>query len=98
VREGARLVTDVDDVVEEMQDLLTGMRPAAEADRAPEQALSPDERAVMAQIEPEGTHVDALVRGCGLDAGKVNALVVGLQIKRLIRLLPGGLVSRRTGS
>lgn len=95
LREGARLVTTVDDVVEEMQDLLAGMSPPVAEAKGPELALSPEERAVMAQIEPEGTHVDALVRGCGLDAGKVNALVVGLQIKRLIRLLPGGLVSRR---
>ena len=48
----------------------------------------------MAQIEAEGSHVDALVRGSGLDAGKVNALVVGLQLKRLIRMLPGGIVAR----
>ncbi len=100
LRSGARLVTTVDDVIEEMQDLLSGMRRTA-ADKAsegeakrPELAYTPEERAVMAQIEPEGTLVDALVRGSGLDAGKVSALLVGLQIKRQIRLLPGGMVAR----
>ena len=100
VREGARLVATADDVIEELQDLLSGMRgpaaakaPAGDAKR-PEVPLSAEERAVMAQIEAEGSHVDALVRGSGLGAGKVNALVVGLQIKRLIRLLPGGIVAR----
>jgi len=100
LREGARVVTTADEVIEELQDLLAGMggpaavqAPAGESKR-PEVPLSPEERAVMAQVEAEGSHVDALVRGSGLDAGKVNALVVGLQIKRLIRLLPGGIVAR----
>jgi DNA processing protein len=100
LRNGARLVAAVEDVIEELQDLLAGMRRTAAEGRGeceavrPAAALSPDERAVMAQLEDDGTPVDALVRGSGLDAGKVNALLVGLQIKRLIRLLPGGLVAR----
>ena len=104
VREGARLVTSVDDVVEEVQDLLTGMRLAQENGRESAKAtparraevvLSAEERRVMALIESEGTLADVLVRGSGLDAGKVNALLIGLQLKRLIKLLPGGLVARR---
>jgi len=67
---------------------------AEEVGKCTDFPLSSDERAVMAQIEAEGSHIDALVRGSGLDAGKVNALVVGLQIKRLIRLLPGGIVAK----
>ena len=100
LRDGARLVTTVDEVIEEMQDLLASMRGPSVAKAAdgevkrPDASLSPEERAVMAQIETEGSHVDALVRGSGLDAGKVNALVVGLQLKRLIRMLPGGIVAR----
>ena len=104
VREGARLVTSVEDVIEEVQDLLTGMRrtqekrrePAvAEPARRPEASLSPEERSVLALVEAEGTPADVLVRGSGLDAGAVNALLIGLQLKRLVKLLPGGLVARR---
>jgi len=101
IRNGARLVTSVDDVIEEVQDLLAGMRrPEAREERSgreatrPAAALSADERALMARIEEDGTPVDALIRGSGFDAGKVNALLVGLQIKRLVRLQPGGLVAR----
>ena len=102
LREGARLVTTVDEVIEELQDLLPGTRhsgagkgPSGDVKR-PEVSLTPEERAVMAQIEAEGSHMDELVRGSGLDAGQVNALVVGLQIKRQIRLLPGGIVARNS--
>ncbi|MEI7900036.1 MAG: DNA-processing protein DprA [bacterium] len=101
--EGARLVTTVDDVIEEVQDLLTGMRRAQEKGQEPAEdvaaprpdvMLSAEERSVMALIESEGTPADVLVRGSGLDAGKINALLIGLQLKRLIKLLPGGLVAR----
>ena len=53
--------------------------------------------AVMKLVEEQGTHVDEVIRGSGLDAGKVNAILVGLQIKRLARLLPGNIVARRAG-
>ena len=97
VREGARLVTTVGDVIEEVQDLLTGMRraPTTAAQEQPAAVLTPEERAVLTQVETDGSPVDALVRASGLDAGKVSAILVGLQIKRQIRLLPGGLVARR---
>ena len=107
LRNGARLVTTVDDVIEEMQDLLAGMRraeekarkpEASESARRPEAALSADERSVMALVDDEGTLADELVRGSGLAAGQVNALLIGLQLKRLIKLMPGGLVLRRAES
>jgi DNA processing protein len=109
IREGARLVTTADEVIEEMQDLMAGVGPAAQRqakepetetgrdrERRPESVLSADERAVMVLIGEEAVPVDEVVRGSGLAAGKVNALLVGLQIRRLIRLLPGGLVARRS--
>ena len=104
LREGARLVTALEDVIEEMQDLMAGMKRspgqaeaavARSAEKRPESVLSAEERAVMVLVDTEGLAVDEVVRGSGLDAGKVNALLVGLQIKRLIRLLPGGLIARR---
>lgn len=99
VRDGARLVACVDDVIEELQDLLPGTRASGRGEEPgggprPDASLSPEERAVMAQIGAEGSLVDDVVRGSGLDAGQVNALVVGLQLKRLVRLLPGGCVAK----
>lgn len=107
LREGARLVTETGDVIEEVQDLMVGLRCQADKKMTgvvvppttvtrPDSVLSVEERAVMALVEVDGVPVDELVRGSGLDAGKVNALLVGLQIKRLVRLLPGGMVARRS--
>lgn len=100
IREGARLVTNADEVVEELQDLFLGQRQAGAAaasggeDRRAEPPLSPEERAVLSQVGGDDTAIDDVVRGSGLDAGRVGALLVGLQIKRLVRLLPGGRVAR----
>jgi DNA processing protein len=99
LREGARLVTTADDVVEELQDLLPRKASAVSnakmvADAPPEMPLSQEERIVLANIDAEGSLMDDVVRASGLEAGTVNARVVGLQIKRLIRLLPGGFVMR----
>ena len=107
LREGARLVTQSDEVIEELQDLMAGMRHAskahaaetvrtAPAERPPESVLTPEERAVLAQLGVDGVPVDEVVRASGLDAGRVNALLVGLQIKRQVRVLPGGRVARRS--
>lgn len=109
LREGARLVTTADDVAEELQDMLSGMRlrlsksqddaNGGEKPAPPLRAvLTADEQAVMKLVETQGTHVDEVIRGSGLDAGKVNAILVGLQIKRLARLLPGNIVARRAGA
>lgn len=104
LREGARLVTDVEDVIEEMQDLMPGLKRSPSqtsavvthaVEKRPQSLLSAEEHAVMSRISTESLAVDEVIRASGLDAGKVNALLVGLQIKRLIRLLPGGCVVRR---
>ncbi len=106
LREGARLVTSADEVLEEVEDLITGMNrqgatlktrcsePKEIAGTRPEASLSKEERCVLAQIDNEEISVDQVVRESGLDAGKVNALLVGLRIKRMVQLLPGGRVTR----
>ena len=102
LKEGAKLVTGVEDVIEELQDLFVARPRVVEAVKAadppaearPAPKLSEDERAVLAKVDDEGSHVDALIRATGLDAGKVNAILVSLQIRRQVRLLPGGFVKR----
>jgi predicted Rossmann fold nucleotide-binding protein DprA/Smf involved in DNA uptake len=49
---------------------------------------------VLANLEDDGVLIDVLIRKTGLPAGRVNALLVSLQIKRLVKLMPGGTVRR----
>lgn len=105
LRAGARLVTDADEIADEIQELIprAADRPVARvtaADQAGAEAArpaapeSPDERHLLGCIGTEETHIDAVIAGSGLPAGLVNALLVGLQIKRRVKLLPGGMVKR----
>ena len=100
IRSGARLVTSADEVIEELQELLpvaklqATVRKTVVKEQPPAPPVSAEERRLLDQIGNEPVHVDALIRESGLPAGTVNALVVGLQIKRCVKLLPGGLVKR----
>ena len=90
-------MTSADEVVEELQELLPAAALRTNArmpERAPEPQFSAEERKLMEHVGNEPVHIDAVIRESGLPAGMVNALVVGLQIKRCVKLLPGGLVKR----
>ncbi len=97
IRNGARLVTSVDDVAEELQELIAVPPTAAGGEAAaPAAAVAglndEEERLLAALSASEERTVDELVRLSALAAGRVNGLLVGLQIKRRVKLLPGGLV------
>ncbi len=99
IRNGARLVTCADDVADELGAFTTLLKPAdgklhlnAEAPRkAPASpALSEEEERILDAIGDEERFIDDLVARTGIDAGRLNGLLVALQIKRRVRLLPGG--------
>jgi predicted Rossmann fold nucleotide-binding protein DprA/Smf involved in DNA uptake len=56
--------------------------------------LTTEERAIMVIVEEGGTPIDVIIRKTGQPAGQVNALLVSLQIKRVMKLMPGGIVMR----
>jgi len=107
IRDGARLITCADDVIEELQDLMPRSRqqfnntphptplqaPATKPVDAPQPKLGDDERHLIGLLDEE-RHVDFLIRSSDLPASRVNALLVGLQLRRLVSLLPGGMVKK----
>lgn len=95
IKQGARLVEGVEDVLEELQTLLP-VTPAAHREKAGLAALSKSERAVVGLLETEGeSDVDTLIRRTGMKAAEINALVMGLEIKRVVKMLPGQRVGLR---
>lgn len=103
IRNGARLVTTADEVIEELQELLplASRRPApappadgTAAEPKPAAPASEEERRILGALGGEPALVDTVIRESGLPAGTVNALLVGLQLKRRVKLLPGGLVKK----
>jgi len=100
IRDGAVLVTCVDEAVEELEGLF---HPRAESGRPAETpeteravSLSPDEQKIMDALDASdgGCPVDVIAGACGIPAHKITALLVGLEMKRVARVLPGGLVAK----
>ncbi|MDD5706516.1 MAG: DNA-processing protein DprA [Kiritimatiellae bacterium] len=103
LRSGARLVTSVEEVIEELQELTLAPRVQPAAAPAPADCSAPpgplaglgeEEERLLGVLGDDEQAIDDLVRLSRLDAGRVNGLLVGLQIKRRVRLLPGGMVRK----
>jgi DNA processing protein len=96
LRDGAKLVESIDDVLVEL-----GHLPLPAADRAGETvhhpaelALNDVERQVLAAIQPDPTPIDSVVVASGLAVANVLATLSALEIRRLIRRVSGNLVLR----
>jgi DNA processing protein len=94
IKDGAALVADVDDIFAEYETLI----PAEQKQQAlaPAPSLSEDETGVLTLLEEGERDVDALIRATGLQPGVMSALLMGLEMKKMVRMLPGRIVERRT--
>jgi DNA processing protein len=97
IRDGAKLVETVDDVLEELGPLVG---PITKADgqevRSPaELQLNELETAVLAALGDEPTTIDALVTASRLSVPQVLATLSVLEMRRLVRRLEGNRVVRK---
>ncbi len=96
IKKGACLVESVDDILEELGGLFPRRCEANASTSAvplPRPKLDDGEIALLAALaEDECMDVDSLMRLTGLAPGTVNARLVGLELKRLVRMLPGRMV------
>lgn len=120
IQQGARLVIDAGDVLDELQQLFLPAaaarplqpdaadapvgpgptRPSPEvlqptvATVTPAAALSPAEAAVLGALDITETPVDLIIRKCGLPTAQVSSTLFALEMKRMVRQLPGKLYVR----
>ena len=99
LRNGATLVEDVDDILREFDSLLpTEKKQAAkETMKRPDVPLDDQEQAIVKALWQGGLDVDTLTRAAGLPSGKVSALLIGLEMKRVVRILPGRMIELAAG-
>lgn len=98
IKNGAKLVESVDDIFEEFE-FLPGFLPfdknsAASQDLlplqdAPAASLSDEEKKIVQLLELEEKAVDSLAVQSAIPIGKLLALLQQLEVKRVIRQLPG---------
>ncbi len=93
VKEGAKLVECVEDILEELDFSLLNKKEKKTFDEEIPSLFS-EERKVLELLEEEPLHIDSLVSRSGLPASKVGGLLMKLQLKGLARELPGKLFVR----
>jgi len=95
IKDGAKLTEDVEDILGEFEYLLpkaaTEQAEAASGSEGTKPALklSDMEEKVMAQLGGEETAIDEIIRASGLTTACVSATLLSLEMKRLVRQLPG---------
>jgi DNA processing protein len=106
IKAGAKLVQQWQDVVAELpSEIAAAILPPKiddpKTDHRPQPLLAPadltkNEQAVWLILSPdEPTHIDVLLETSGLSFGELNAALVGLDVRDLIRVLPGKNYARR---
>ena len=103
IKDGAKLVEKVEDVLDGLGQIgqlvqEPVMTAAGKAEERVESSLfsvdqlklTVDEDKVMKCLDQEPVHIDQIIDQSGLSAAQVNATVTGLQLKGMIKGMPGG--------
>jgi DNA processing protein len=91
IKKGAKLCESVEDVLSEFEYLFppSNRSPLREGPMPPALELSPAEQAAFDAIESEERTIDEVIRRSGLPASAASAALFGLEMKRLVKQLPG---------
>lgn len=100
IKHGAKLVEGIGDILAEFPDAIQDAAIRQRSTPEPVSArqtppdLSVEEARVLALVEPEETHIDALIQASQLSAHVVASILVTLELRGLIRQFPGKLFAR----
>jgi len=89
IQQGAKLVMDANDILDDLQVLLPETKPAPEAAVRPLPPLTDEERRVYDAIEATETPIDLIATKCDLPSAIVSSTLLRLELKRLVKQLPG---------
>lgn len=98
IRDGATLVRDIDDVLVELGPLIKPVQQNenSQVHSPRELTLNHQERLVLEHVSTEGSQIDQVLRETDLEPPRVLSTLTVLEMKRLVRRLPGGLLVRVT--
>jgi len=91
IKAGAKLVEGWEDVLSELLPSLRGRHAAPKPPGPSPPALSADEARIQEALRGGPVHIDVLIVGSGLGGGRTASVLVGLEMKGIIRQLPGTL-------
>ncbi|MBI5149253.1 MAG: DNA-protecting protein DprA [Candidatus Omnitrophica bacterium] len=99
IKQGAKLVTSVEDILEDLSPHLRGATDETRKDAPVKEskdltALTQAERLVYDSINDRPVHIDDLADRCGTDVLRMTVALSRLELKHLIKQLPGKLFVR----
>src|ERR1051326_8805494 len=89
IQQGAKLVMDASDILDDLQILLPEAKPSPQAAVRPLPTLSDEERKVYEAIDSAETTIDRIAAKCDLPSSTVSSTLLRLELKRLVKQLPG---------
>jgi DNA processing protein len=89
IQQGAKLVMDASDILDDLQILLPETKPSPEAAARPLPLLSEEERRIYDAIDASETPIDQIAARCDLPIALVSSTLLRLELKRLVKQLPG---------
>ncbi len=95
IKNGAKLVEGIDDILEEYEFLIPAAErqlPAGQAAARPDVPMTEAETRIVEALWQEPMDVDTLARATGLRSHELSGLLLGLEMKRVVRTLPGRMV------
>lgn len=98
IRDGVALVRNVDDVLEALGPLIEPLQigDSATVHSPRELTLNDQERAILNLVTTDSQHIDELLRATAIEASRVMSTLTVLEMKRMVRRLPGGYYVRAT--
>jgi DNA processing protein len=89
IQQGAKLVMDASDILDDLEILVPEAKPRTDAAVRPLPELSSDERLVYDAIDSTETSIDDITSKSNLPSGNVSSTLLRLELKRLVKQLPG---------
>lgn len=89
IQQGAKLVMDANDILEDLQILVPDTKPPPRAAARSLPPLSDEERRVYEAIDATETSIDDITTKSDLPNAAVSATLLQLELKRLVKQLPG---------
>src|SRR6266478_2172662 len=89
IQQGAKLVMDASDILDDLQILLPETKPSPEAASRPLPPLSDEERRVYDAIDATETSIDDITTKSELPSAAVSSTLLQLELKHLVKQLPG---------
>ena len=89
IQQGAKLVMGAGDILDDLEVLLPDTKPSPEAAARPLPPLTDEEKRVYEAINSAETPIDQIAAKSDLPSGTVSSTLLRLELKRLVKQLPG---------